>query len=73
MDGSLDPATMRELVGKRLTPWFVPQDGSRVRLGFADGDGNLCRASALALDELTATAKTGREHMHAPLAARVLN
>ncbi len=73
MDGSLDPATVRELVGKRLTPWSVPQDGSRVRLGFADGDGKLCRVSALAPDELTAIAETEREHMHAPLAARVLN
>lgn len=136
MDGSLDAATMRELVGERLTTWSVAQDGCRVRLGFAAGDWNLRRvglpieamntllltlprilgcaldahgdssdrivqpfsgwrlerasgyerliltpqtpegfsvAFALAPDELTAIAETGREHMHAPRTTRVLN
>lgn len=43
MDGSLNAAVMRELVGEALTTWSVSHDGSRVRLGFADGDGNPCR------------------------------
>ncbi len=36
MDGSLNAATMRELVGEALTTWSVSHDGSRVRFGFAD-------------------------------------
>lgn len=43
MDGSLDVATERELVGEVLTTWSVSPDGRRARLGFADGDGDLCR------------------------------
>ena len=43
MDGSLNTAAMRELVGEALTTWSVSHDGSRVRLGFADGDGGPCR------------------------------
>jgi len=43
MDGTLDAATARELVGEALTTWSVSQDGRRVRLGFADGDGHPCR------------------------------
>ena len=43
MDGSLNTATMRELVGEALTTWSVSHDGSRVRLGFADHDGKSCR------------------------------
>lgn len=43
MDGSLDAATERELVGEVLTTWSVSPDGRRARLGFADGDGDPCR------------------------------
>ncbi len=43
MDGSLDAAAVRELVGEWLTTWSVSQDGGRVRLGFLDGDGQPCR------------------------------
>jgi len=43
MGGSLNAAAMRELVGEALTTWSVSHDGSRVRLGFADGDGDPCR------------------------------
>lgn len=43
MDGSLHAATPSELVGEALTTWSVSQDGSRVRLGFADDDGHSCR------------------------------
>lgn len=43
MDGSLDAATERELVGEVLTTWSVSPDGTRARLGFADGDGDPCR------------------------------
>lgn len=43
MDGTLDTATARELVGEALTTWSVSQDGNRVQLGFADGDGRPCR------------------------------
>jgi hypothetical protein len=39
MNGSLNAAAMRELVGEALTTWPVSHVGSRVRLGFADGDG----------------------------------
>ncbi len=43
MDGTLDAATARELVGEALTTWSVSQDGNREQLGFADGDGHLRR------------------------------
>ncbi len=43
MDGSLNAATAGELVGEALTTWSVSHDGSRVRLGFADRDGEPCR------------------------------
>ena len=43
MDGSLDAAAVSELVGEALTAWSVSHDGSRVRLGFVDRDGDPCR------------------------------
>lgn len=43
MDGSLNAAATSELVGEALTTWSVSHDGSRVRLGFADRDGEPCR------------------------------
>lgn len=43
MDGSLSMAAVSELVGEALTTWSVSHDGSRVRLGFADRDGEPCR------------------------------
>lgn len=43
MDATLDTTATRELVGERLTAWSVSGDGSRVRLGFADGAGHPCR------------------------------
>lgn len=43
MEGTPDTATARELVGEALTTWSVSQDGSRARLGFADGEGRPCR------------------------------
>ncbi|HEY0207033.1 MAG TPA: hypothetical protein VGC15_23145 [Acetobacteraceae bacterium] len=42
MDGTLDTAA-RELAGEWLTTWSVSPDGSRARLGFADGAGRPCR------------------------------
>jgi hypothetical protein len=47
MDGTpdiaMDAAATRELVGEWLTTWSVSPDGSRARLGFADGAGRPCR------------------------------
>lgn len=42
MDGTLETTT-RELAGEWLTTWSVSPDGSRARLGFADGAGWPCR------------------------------
>lgn len=47
MDGTLDIAmdatATRELVGEWLTTWSVSPNGSRARLGFADGAERPCR------------------------------
>ena len=43
MDGFVDAASQNGLVGERLTNWSVSPDGSRARLGFADGQGRPCR------------------------------
>jgi len=43
MDGSPNAAATNGLVGETLTTWSVSHDGSRVRLGFTDRDGEPCR------------------------------
>ncbi len=69
MDGSLHAATSSELVGEALTTRSVSENGSRVRLGFADRDGEPCRID-LPVEAMSAA---GQEHLCAPLALRVLN